>query len=380
MNGHVFHAILRVCIFFVLSCFFVAFVSSGPVRAQSSSPTVIDFWIAEENLFLKVSLNAEALLLGFDPARHEALSGDPQYLSLRRMASSELEPQIIQFMKTWVQDVVVEVPERVALTLESISIPEGGDEETARVTNLLLAAPLSDQTSNLQLRWPIDGGPIVLRQQGVTAPYTGYLTAGETSPLIPLRGGASLTPQQTLQTYFALGINHFTHAPFTPILLALSLVFQSLSLRSVTVQVLFLSAGVFLGLGLAVYDVLNPIIHVQAQVPIAFIIILALWNLVVRRLQVARLLTVFAGGTVFGFGLAAALRVIGVPPDHQLPAILGFGAGVVVPIVLTASAAFGLTLLLAGESHRTRSRISALASILIAGLGVYWLAEPWMLG
>ncbi|NOE32715.1 MULTISPECIES: HupE/UreJ family protein [unclassified Ruegeria] len=379
MNGRVFRAILRVFALFVLSCFVFAFLSSSAVRAQSDQPTLIDFWIADEKLFLEVGLNAEALLLGFDPTRHEVLSGDPQYLTLRQMAASELEPQIRAFVETWVQDVEVQVPERLKLTLERVVVSEGGGQEEARVTKLLLTAPFPDQASNLKLRWPVDGGPIVLRQQGVAAPYTSYLAAGETSPLIPLRGGASLTPQQTLQTFFALGIDHVINTPFAPCLLALVLVFLSLSLRAVVAQVVFLSVGVFVGLGLAVYDVLNVPTYVGLHAPTAFVIGLALWNLVARRLQVARLLTVFAGGTVFGLALARALRAIGVPPDHQLPALLGFGAGVLVPLVLAASAAFGLALLFAGGSHRTRSRIAVLASILIAGLGVYWLAEPWML-
>ena len=380
MNGHVFRAILRALETCALSIFVLLAVHPGSVRAQTAPPTVIDYWVKADTLFLEVKLNAEAMLAGIDPLQQDAYSDDPQYKSLRRMVSSELEPQIREFVQVWKQNLVVEAPDRLSLSYEGVRIPVVGDTDKVRVSKLLLTAPLPDQASNLRLTWPLQSGSVVLRQQKVVAPYTGYLASGEASPLIPLQGGASLTTQQTLQTYFAKGIDQFLQSPFKLCLIALVLVVLSLNLRPVVSQLAFLSTGVLVGLGAGMYEVMAVPKAIEASALIACIIVLALWNLVARRLQVWRLLAVLAVGCLQGLALASVLMGIGVPPDHLPPAILGFGGGNLLPLILVSITALALALLLSGGSHRTRGRISVLVSMLIAGIGVYWIGEPWLLG
>ncbi|NOE25800.1 HupE/UreJ family protein [Ruegeria sp. HKCCD6157] len=379
MNGPVFRAILRALNTCALSFIVLLTLHPGSVKAQTAPPTVIDFWVKDDTLFLEVKLNAEAMLVGTDPTQPDAYSGNSKYRSLRRMVSSELEPQIRNFVQVWKQNLVVEAPERLDLSYEGVRIPVVGDVEKVRVSKLLLTAHLSDQASNLRLAWPLQGGSVVLRQQKVVAPYTGFLAAGEISPLIPLQGGASLTTEQTLQTFLAKGISRFVQSPLKPTVVVLTLVMLTLSLRPVMSQVAFLAAGVFFGLGLDMYGVLDLPESLQDQALVASIIILALWNLVARHLQVWRLLAVLAAGCVYGLALASDLTKIGVPPDHLAPAVLGFGVGNLLPVVFVAVLTFACALLVAGGSHRKRGRISVLASMLIAGIGVYWMAEPWLL-
>lgn len=379
MNGPAFRAILRVLKTCALSIIVLLTVLPGSAKAQTAPPTVVDFWVKADTLFLEVKWNAEAMLAGADPTQPETYSDDTQYRTLRRKVSSELEPQIRDFVQVWKQGLVVEAPDRLDLSYEGVRIPVVGDTEKVRVSRLLLTARLPDQASNLRLTWPQHSGAVVLRQQNVMAPYTGFLTAGEISPLIPLQGGASLTTEQTLQTYFARGISRFVQSPLKPSIVVLTLVMLTLSLRPVVSQVAFLAAGVFIGLGLGMYGVLDVPENVQDRALVASIIILALWNLVARHLQVLRLLAVLAAGSLHGVILATALTRIGVPPGHLAPAVFGFGVGSVLPIVFVAVLTFALALLISGGSHRTRGRISVLASMLIAGIGVYWMAEPWLL-
>ncbi|WP_209503787.1 MULTISPECIES: HupE/UreJ family protein [unclassified Ruegeria] len=380
MNGPVFRAIFRTLKTCALSFLVLVILHPGSGRAQSAPPTVVDFWVKSDTLFLELKWNAEAMLTGNNPAQPGSFSDDPNYKSLRRLVSSELEPQIKEFVQLWKQNLVVEAPERLSLSYEGVRIPVVGDTEKVRISKLLLTASLPDQVSNLRLSWPSENGPIVLRQQNVAAPYTGYLAAGETSPLIPLQGGASLTTQQTLRTYFTKGADHFVRNPIKPSILALALVFLSLKLRPVVSQLVFLSAGALIGLGLGLYGVLDAGKVSEVPVLVASTIVLALWNLVARRLQVWRLLAVLAIGGLQGLVFASALIGIGVPPDHLPPAILGFGAGNILPLVVVAFAGLALALLFSGGSHRKRGRISVLASMLIAGAGVYWIVEPWVLG
>ncbi|MCX8954685.1 HupE/UreJ family protein, partial [Ruegeria sp. NA] len=138
--------------------------------------------------------------------------------------------------------------------------------------------------------------------------------------------------------------------------------------------------GALIGLGLGLYGVLDAGKVSEAPVLVASTIVLALWNLVARRLQVWRLLAVLAIGGLQGLVFASALIGIGVPPDHLPPAILGFGAGNILPLVVVAFSGLALALLFSGGSHRKRGRVSVLASMLIAGAGVYWIVEPWVQG
>lgn len=373
MAGGVVSTILnRITVF--LFGLFVAFAAlSEQSVAQGSGPTVIDFWTKSDTLFLELSLNAEALLAGIDPA---APADTAQYRNLRRLVSSELEPQIREFVLPWMQTLQVDAAGPVALSYEGVRIPVVGDPTQPRVSKLLLTGALPNRAASLRLHWPEGFGPAVLRQQNVSAPYTAFLAAGETSPLIPLYGGASLSVEQTLRVFFAEGVTRvFPNGPKL-ILLALTLVFLSLRVRPVLTQLVTLSLGVLVGLGLAVYDVATLPLVIDAQTFTAAIVVLALWNLIWRRLQIWRVLAVLAVGLFAGFVLAQSLAAVGVPPDHLPPAILGYWAGVAGAIIAIAVGIFAVASLISGNSHRLRGRISVLASMLIAGVGIYWIVKP----
>lgn len=55
---------------------------------------------------------------------------------------------------------------------------------------------------SLTLCGPDGSGDLVLRQQGVSDPFTGYIEGGGTSPPIPLAGGASTNGWQTFYPMF----------------------------------------------------------------------------------------------------------------------------------------------------------------------------------
>ncbi len=360
----------------VLAVLVAGGVLSKDSVAQSPSPTVIDFWTKSDTLFLEISLNAEAFVAGLDPTATPDVANNGQYRKLRATVSSELEPEVKAFTIDWMQTLHVEVGEPILLDYEGVSIPAVGDPDSVRVSKLLLTGPLPDGASSLRLTWPAGSGPVVLKQQHVAAPYSGYLEAGQTSPLIPLLGGASLTTQQTLQAYFAKGVAQVSATWYTQGLLVLALVFLSLNPRFVVAQMLFFSLGLVVGFGGGLLNWINvpPTIAVQASS--VAIVVVSLWNLILRRLQVWRLLVVLAMGLLQGVILSAALRGMGVPPDHIAPAIFGFGAGVLLALWCAAAAAFGIGAVMSGRSERLRDRISATVSILIAAAGVYLIVTP----
>ncbi len=361
----------------ILMCSIFLVVLALPGRAQNPPPTIVEFWTKADTLFLEISLNAEMFLAGIDPDAETELSSNARYRTLRQLVSTELEAEMRAFTTDWAPTLQVEVGGPVSLSYEGIRIPVVGDPDQPRVSKLLLAAPLSGDASNLRLTWPAGYGSVVLKQQRVAAPYTGYLTAGEISPLIPLRGGASLSAQQALQEFFPLGIFQIVPAGLREIVLVLCLVFLSLGLRPMVAQMLLLSIGTVFGLALSVYGALAlpPILLSQSLT--AAIIVLALWNLILRRLHVLRLLAVFGVGLLLGAGLSEALAGIGVPPDHLPAAMLGYSGGVLAVLYAVAAAGYAIAHLISGGSERMQGRVCVLASILIAGAGVYWMIVPW---
>ncbi len=369
MNG-IFRFLMILPVFLVLSAW--------PAKAQTP-PTIVEFWTKADTLFLEVTLNAEMFVAGIDPEARPDFADDARYRELRRRVSSELEPEVRSFVQDWARTLRVEVAGPARLSYEGVRIPIVGDTDTPRLSKLLLAAPLPEAASSLRLTWPEGHGPAVVKQQRVDAPYTGYLVAGEVSPLIPLQGGAALGPQQVLQVFLPKGLTRILPHGYHEIALVLSLVFLTLSLRPLLAQMLFVSLGLIFGLALSVYGAVALPSAVASQALTAATLVLALWNLVLRRLTVFRLLAVFGAGLLCGITLSTSLATIGVPPDHLPPAIFGYAGGVLVALYAIAAAVFAVSALIAGASERMRGRISVLASILIAGIAVYWLAEPLIL-
>lgn len=374
MSGGALSAILQRMKFWLISVVALLCCFTGPGAAQS--PTIIDFWTKSDTLFLEISMNAEALMAGIDPATSSDFSESRKYRELRALVSSELEPQIKAFVKPWVQRLQVVTDGPVTLSYEGVRIPVVGDPKTVRISRLLLAGPLPDGASNLRLAWPEGSGPVVIRQQRVAAPYTGYLTAGQTSPLIPLMGGGALSAEQTLQAFFPKGAIQILRSDPRQILLVLTLVFLSLNLRPLMMQLLVFSIATLIGLVSGLYGVIQASQMTVSQALLAAIVLLALWNLFLRRVLVLRLLAVFAVGLVQGLTLAFALADIGIPPNQMPPAILGFGTGALLALWAVAWATFFLAVLISGRSLRLRGRISVLASMMIAGVAAYWIAQP----
>ena len=77
------------------------------------------------------------------------------------------------------------------MPLESvmIEVPEGIDAELPRDSLWRLEAAVPAGAEQVQVTWPDGAGALVLRQQGVEDPYTGYLAGGEKSPELALSGG-----------------------------------------------------------------------------------------------------------------------------------------------------------------------------------------------
>ncbi|MTI01670.1 HupE/UreJ family protein [Roseibium sp. RKSG952] len=366
--------ILRFCLIFIL--FFTALLTwSQQVTAQPASPTVVDFRVDGDRLFLDISMNAEAALVGGDPS--EALRS-ARYRELRRLVSTELESELHEFINSWKGTLQVDANGPIELSYEGSRIPVVGNPDVVRISRVLLTGELPSGASALRLTWPADSGPMVLKQQGVDAPYTGYLDGGETSPLIPLQGGAGLDARQTLETYFPKGISRvLPHGP-EQIIFVLAMLFLSVRARPALIQYLIMVLGVTTAATLGTYQMIGVSEAASAQLLPITIVVVAVWNLFARRLGFLRVFLVFLAALPHGIALSDSLSKVGIPPDRVPPALLGYLSGALLAMLAIMISAYFVTLLLSRGSHRYRGRISILASMMIALIGVYLSLGPYL--
>ncbi|MGR3501362.1 hypothetical protein [Pseudaestuariivita sp.] len=89
------------------------------------------------------------------------------------------------------------------LTLEALTVGEIGNVELPRDTVVTFTAPVPASADALQLSWPAGWGALILRQQGVEEPYTGFLAGGQTSEPFAIPGGTSLVGNVLIWVFVA---------------------------------------------------------------------------------------------------------------------------------------------------------------------------------
>ncbi|MCE8520097.1 HupE/UreJ family protein [Ruegeria pomeroyi] len=365
---------------------FVALLSSpltGVASAHEVTPTVADLRVENETVILDLRLNVEAFVAGIDLdglGDTDDSDGSDSYDQLRAMGAAELEPKVRDFAVAWKEQLSLNaggVP--LELSYEGARIPVVGNPDLPRVSHLLLTAYLPAGAASLTLTWPSGAGALVLRQQGVDDPYTGYLQGGESSPPIPLAGGAALGPLETFQAYIPVGFTHILPKGLDHILFVLGLFFLSPRLRPLLWQISAFTLAHTLTLALGATGTVRVDPAIVEPLIAASITFVALENILVRRLHAWRPVLVFGFGLLHGLGFAGVLEEFGLPAGQFLPALLGFNIGVELGQLAVIAAAFLSVGLWFRNRRWYRGRIAIPASMLIAMIGAYWVVERTLL-
>lgn len=350
--------------------------------AHEVSPVVGDFRINGNQFSLDLRMNVEAFVAGInlDGLADTNLSdGSDRYDELRAMTSAELAPLVREFAVGWLDTLQVEAGAPVPLAFEGARIPVVGDVELPRVSHMLITGELPQNAFGLSLHWPERSGALVLRQQGVEAPYTGYLTGGETSPVIPITGGAALSPWETFVAYIPVGFDHILPKGLDHILFVLGLFFLSPRLGPLIWQISAFTLAHTVSLALGTLGLVEVPPEIVEPLIAASIVFVALENVFVRRLHPWRPIIVFGFGLLHGLGFASVLGEFGLPPNQLLPALVGFNVGVELGQLTVIAIAFATVGFWFRKYPWYRGRIAIPASIIIALVGIYWFAERTVL-
>ncbi|SEO30203.1 HupE / UreJ protein [Salinihabitans flavidus] len=347
--------------------------------AHEVDPAIADLTVEGGQLRLEVYINAEAYLAGIDldaVADTDDVPEGADYDRLRALPPAALEARIRDRMPWLLSGLDVRagtVP--VPLRITEVSVPETGDLALPRRSFLLLRGPMPPGAPALTVGWGAGDGPLILRQQGVEAPFTGYVGGGERSPEIAVSGGGALGGWQSFATYIPVGFAHILPKGLDHILFVLGLFFLSLRLRPLIWQIsaFTLAHTMTLALG-ALGWVVVPGSIVEPLIA-ASITYVAVENILSRGLSRSRPVVVFGFGLLHGLGFASVLEEFGLPQDQFIPALLGFNVGVELGQLTVIALAFLAVGVWFGRKPWYRARIAIPASGVIALVGVYWFVE-----
>ena len=367
--------------------------------AHEVVPTISDIAVdGDGTVIWTLDINLEAFLAGVDLDAVEDTDDDvaaSDYDALRALPATELTPQVDGLVAAFNGSNVLRAlgasgETSIALNLQNLTIPEDVDFELPRVSVMTLTGEMPADAEAFVVSWPSGSGALVLRQQGVEAPFTGYLNGGQSSPPVAIGGGSEATGSETFAEYIPVGFDHILPKGLDHILFVLGLFFLSTKLGPLLWQVsaFTLAHTVTLALGALGWisipgSIVEPIIA-------ASIVYVAVENLFMRGLSKWRPLIVFGFGLLHGLGFASVLEEFGLPEAQFIPALIGFNVGVELgqlTVIALAALVLAGCAWLARKSDLTEDEraigkyavmfraVSIPGSLLIAVTGAYWCVE-----
>ncbi|MCX7559849.1 HupE/UreJ family protein [Sulfitobacter sp. F26204] len=372
----------------------LGFMTAFGAEAHEVQPTIGDLTLTEGQAELVLQINLEAFLADIDldsvTDTNDAANG-ADYDALRAMSGAEIAARAPDLLAQWNALPLVTVDGApVNLNSENISIAQDVDIELPRVSQWTLRGAVGAGAQEVTVTWPEGGGALVLRQQGVENPFTGYLAGGEISPAITIGGGDAQTWAQALFGYIPVGFDHILPQGLDHILFVLGLFLLSTRWGPLLWQVsaFTLAHTVTLALG-ATGLVVIPGAVVEPLIA-ASIVYVAVENIYMRGLSRWRPMVVFGFGLLHGLGFASVLGEFGLPEGQFVPALIGFNLGVELG-QLTVIAIAALLLWLAVQTARSARlegeegalegypvmfrAVSITGSLIIAIIGTWWVIE-----
>ncbi len=364
------------------------------VRAHEVQPTIGDLTVTDGQAELVLQINLEAFLAGIDldavdDTNDAVNAGD--YDALRALSGEAIATQAPELLTGWNALPLLMVDgTAVALQSNAINVPDDTDIELPRVSRWTLSANVPENAQQVSLTWPAGAGAMVLRQQGVDAPFTGYLAGGETSEQIALTGGGAQTFWQAFGSYIPVGFDHILPQGLDHILFVLGLFLLSTRLGPLLWQVTAFTLAHTVTLALGATGLVNIPGSIVEPLIAASIVYVAVENIFMSGLSPWRPLVVFGFGLLHGLGFASVLGEFGLPEGQFVPALIGFNVGVELgqlAVIAMAAVLIWLSVQAArmaqikGEEDVVEEypvmfrAVSVTGSLAIAIIGVWWVIE-----
>ena len=351
-----------------------------PLRAQAheTQPTIADVMVNDGTVELVLEINLEAFLGGInldDVQDTDDAENVQDYDALRALPNADVAARAPELLPSWNALPLIAV-DGTPVTLQNVGVvmPQDVDDELPRIAQWTLQGDLPDGARDITVTWPAGGGAMVLRQQGVPEPFTGYLDGGQSSPPINLAGGGAQSAWAAFVSYIPVGFDHILPKGLDHILFVLGLFFLSTQLRPLIWQVSAFTLAHTVTLALGALGWVNVPGSIVEPLIAASIVYVAVENIFTSGLNPWRPAIIFGFGLLHGLGFASVLGDFGLPEGQFIPALIGFNIGVELGQLAVIAIAFALVFW-AMKKDWYRARIAVPASCVIAAVGAYWFVE-----
>ncbi len=357
----------------------LAFIElAARVDAHEVLPSIADFSVSSDTLAVTIRLDIEALMAGMDLSspKSESKSDVADYEALRALPVSEVEARFAAFWPVMADKITIKfdgVASRPAL--RSLTPPANAQEGLARQFTLDLEVALPAEAQTVVIGWDASFGPLVLRQNGVDAPYDGYLDPGMASSPIHIAGGDSAGGGATFLRYIPIGFDHIVPKGLDHILFILGLFLFANRLRPLLLQISAFTAAHTVTLAAASLNFVTVPSAIIEPAIAASIIYVAVENILSKGQSAFRLPVIFCFGLVHGLGFASVLQEFGLPGQSFVAGLLGFNLGVEIGQLAVIAAAFLLVGVWFNRNRLYRSVVVIPGSAAIGIVGAVWFIQ-----
>ena len=325
-----------------------------PSIAHEVSPAVIDVTpLADQEVLVQIRVEPRAYLARRDGVAHDAYSD----LSLDEVSArlSEASPDLATVLTAGGRQVTIATKRASELGRWDVLVFETSFEN--------LSITPSRVIGDTVIR--------VLDLEDSTPLQTFLAGPAET---VRLAGAASETTKSIVGKYVRSGFDHILPKGLDHILFVVGLFLLSPAMRPLLTQVSLFTVAHTVTLGLAASGVISVPAAVVEPLIAASIAFIAVENMFRTSLSRWRPWVVFGFGLLHGLGFASVLSEFGLPSDQFVLALAAFNVGVELgqlTVLMLCFLAVGLIF----RQPWYRKAVSIPASILLAGVGLFWFVE-----
>ncbi len=369
------YVMMRVALLTLLST--LVMVTSA--RAHEVQPTIADLTIGAQSVEVVLDWVLEAPIAGLDLEGVEdtnAADGAEDYDALRALDPTALETAFRKAWPTVSQGLSLQSGgETLPLEITGLIVPDAGNIELARNSQVILTAPLPAGDSGVVMSWSPEFGPLVVRQQGIENGYTAYLISGGQTDEIPRSGATEQTDTEAFVEYIGVGFDHIIPLGLDHILFVLGLFFLALKMGPLLWQISAFTLAHTVTLALGSLGVIRISPDIVEPLIAASIVYVGVENVLARGLTPWRPFVVFGFGLLHGLGFASVLSDFGLGGSNFVAKLIGFNVGVEFGQLAVIATAFVTLGILFGNHAWWRMRISGPVSIAIAMIATFWVFE-----
>ena len=175
--------------------------------------------------------------------------------------------------------------------------------------------------------------------------------------------------------YLKLGFEHIIPLGLDHILFVVCVFLLQPKLKTVIWQATAFTVAHSITLGLAMYQIIEPPIHIVEPIIALSIAFVAIENIIVDKLKPARVVLIFIFGLIHGVGFASVLTDLGLPQKEFFTSLITFNLGVElgqITVIIACWLLFGKWF---SEKPWYKKRIVIPLSAIIGLIGLYWTVE-----